>query len=283
MQPLQLVGTDQQQLTLEQYQLIQDAIVTAARKPLVGRLVMPITELNDYGITAIKYYEQTDMSEAAIGMAALQQNADVIGLTPKTLDIPVLWKDFLIPARDLASSQRLGIPLDTSLATDAGRRVAELEETLIWEGKEGFTGFMGVTGHLTKASVGAWSTAGNAYKDAKAAITELRKNGYGGRPTMVISPAQEGDLMELFTNTGIPQLEKIQTLCDVVTAYFFADDASALMVVPDKENFDLQIGQNIISHPAQLPTGDWFFRVYEAVRPQFKRAKSICETTGITV
>jgi uncharacterized linocin/CFP29 family protein len=266
-----------------EHQLIQDAIVIAARKPLVGRQVMPTRELNDFGITTIKYYEQTDMTKAAIGMAMVQQNADVVGITPKTLDVPVIWKDFIIYARDLASSQRTGIPLDTTFATDAGRRVAEREEEMIWEGAEGFAGFMGVTGRQTQASAGAWSTPANIYTDILAGIKKLDNEGYGDRSAVVVTPNQKADMRLLFANTGIPVLEKIQELADVYTAYFFADDASALVMAPDSENFELQIAQNVITHPAQLPTGDWFFRVYEAIRPQFKRAKSIVELTGITV
>lgn len=87
MQPLQFVGLDQVQITPEQYQLIQEAVITAARVPLVGRQVMPIKELNDYGITQLKTWTQTDMSAAAIGMAAVQGNADIVGLTPGTLNI----------------------------------------------------------------------------------------------------------------------------------------------------------------------------------------------------
>jgi uncharacterized linocin/CFP29 family protein len=283
MQPLQFVGLDQVQVTPEQYQLIQDAVIIAARKPLVGRLVMPIRELNDYGITQLKFYTQTDMTAAAIGMAAVQMNADVVGLTPGTLNIPVIWKDFEIFARDLAASQRQGIPLDTSFAADAGRRVAELEETLIWEGAGGFVGFMGVSGHLTEASAGAWSTAANSYTDIKDAVADLEAAGYSGRPTLIVTPAQKADMRLHIGTTSDTVLDKASELCDVITAHFFADNASALMVISDPENFELQIAQNVVTHQAQLPTGDWFFRVYEAVIPQFKRATSICEITGITV
>jgi len=283
MNSLPLVGLDQVQITPEQYQLIQEAIITAARKPLVGRQVMPIRELNDYGITEIKYWTQTDMNAAAIGMAALQGNADVVGLAPGTLGIPVLWKDFQIFARDLASSQRLGIPLDTSFASDAGRRVGELEETLIWEGVQGFVGFMGSSGHGTEASAGAWSTAANAYKDIMDTVADLETAGYSGRPTLIVTPAQKADMRLHIGTTSDTVLEKAQELCDVVTCHFFADNASALMVMPDPENFQLDIAQNLVTHPVMLPSQDLWCRVYEALIPKFKRANSIVEITGITV
>jgi len=283
MQPLQFVGQDDVQLTTEQYQLIQDAVITAVRKPLVGRTVMPVRELGNFGIQQIKTYTQTDMSAAAIGMAMVQGAADVIGLTPGTLNIPAIWKDFVIPYRDLMSSQTTGIPLDTSNASDAGRRVADLEEKLIWEGAEGFTGFMGVTGRLTEASVATWSTPGNAYTDVKDAIAELGNAGYSGKPTLVCTPNQYADMLVLFTNTSIPQLTQIRELCNPLVSHFFTDDTSALMVMPDPENFELQIAQNVITHMVERETKDIFCRVYEALIPQFKRATSICEITGITV
>lgn len=281
MQPLQFVGLDQVGITPEQYQLIQEAVITAAHKPLVGRQVMPIKELNDFGIEQLKYYTQTGMTKAAIGMAMIQGNADVLGLTPGTLNIPVIWKDFQIFARDLAASQRLGIPLDTGLATDAARVVAELEEELIWEGREGFVGFMGAVGRQSHATTGTWKTSPNAYNDFAMAVAALEDAGYGGRYAMIVSPTQKSYLRLMFTGTGVSLLEKIQEEADVFTSYFFADNANALVVAPDPANFELEIGQNIVTHPAQLPTGDWFFRVYEAVIPQFKRPDSIFDITTI--
>jgi len=282
MQGLQFVGTDQTQLTLEQYQRIQDAVVTAVRKPLVGRLIMPTEDLGDFGIQQIKYYEQTDMSKAAVGMAMVQQNADIVGLTPKTLDIPVIWKDFVVYARDLASSKRFGIPLDTSAAVSAGKAVAEREEELIWQGVEGFSGFLNVAGTQTQASAGAWTTPGNGYTDIINAIAKVEGAGYAGRPVAIVTSKQMADLRLLFGNTGIPQLEKVQELADVYKCYFLPDDTKAIVTVPDPENYQLQLAQNTVIHSAALPTGDWFFRVYEALRPQFKRANSICMITGIT-
>jgi uncharacterized linocin/CFP29 family protein len=283
MKSLQFVGTDELQLTEEQYTLVEQAIITAARKPLVGRTVMPTQDLGDFGILNIETYAQTDMSEAAIGMAAVQQNVDLVGLTPSNLGIPVLWKDFVIRARELASSRRLGIPLDTSNASDAGRRVSELEETLIWEGIQGFIGFMGVVGRLTEGSAGTWATAANAYADVKDAVADLEGAGYAGRPTLILTPAQKACMRAHIGTTSDTVLEKVMELCEVVTAHFFADNASALMVVPDPENFQLKIGQNLLTRPWELPGGDYFFRTIEALIPQFKRATSICEITGIAV
>jgi len=281
MQPLQFVGLDQVQVTPEQYQLIQEAVITAARAPLIGRQVMPRKELNDYGITQIETWIQTDMNAAAIGMAAVQGNADIVGLTPGALNIPVLWKDFNIFVRDLASSKRLGIPLDTTFATDAGRRVAELEELLIWEGTQGFIGFKGVVGRQSHATTGTWKATSHAYDDLCMAIAGLEAAGYAGPYSFIVSPVQKSYMRQLFASTGITILEKCQELADVYTSFFFADDTHALVVAPDPANFELQIGQNLITHPAVLPTGDLFVRVYEAVIPEFKRATSIFDITTI--
>jgi uncharacterized linocin/CFP29 family protein len=283
MQEIQRIGTDEQLLTTEQYQLILNEIVTAARKPLVGRLVMPLQD-HPWEISEVKYYKQTDMNKAAIGMAMVQGNADVVGLTPKTKSVPVIWKDFLIYARDLAASARTGVPLDTGFATDAGRRVSELEEEMVWNGKEGFEGFLNLTGRDTLASAGAWSTAGNAYTDARKAIGQLGANGFGGPYTMVVTPTQLADLQILFSSTGIPQLTQIKSLCNVVVSYFFAASTSAIMCAPDKSSFELRYSP-LYTHNALTKEGDYFFRVYEAVMPFFKagRELSVVEVTGVTV
>lgn len=282
MMPLQFVGTDEQLLTEEQYQQVLDEIATAVRKPLVGRTVMPLQD-HPWEVSEVKYYAQTDMKKAAVGMAMVQGNMDLVGLTPKTKSVPVIWKDFLLYKRDIEASNRTGIALDASAAIDAGRRVAELEEEMIWEGLEGFEGFMGLTGRDTNASVGAWTTADNAYTDVIDSIGQLGANGFTGPYTLIVSPKQFKDLLLLHASTSIPQLKSIQELCSVVKSFFFADDSNALLVAPDKPNFELRYSP-LYTQSALTKEGDYFFRVYEAAMPFFKsgREKSVVDITGIT-
>ena len=283
MQKLQFVGTDAQLLTTEQYQLILDEIVTSARKPLVGRQVMPLQE-HPWEVSELKYYAQTDMNAAAIGMAMVQGNQDVVSVTGKTKSVPVIWKDFKIYMRDLAASQRMGIPLDTSFASDAGRRVSELEETLIWQGTEGFEGFQGLTGRDTNASAGAWSTALNAYVDIRDSVAQLQGHGFGPPYAAIVGPAQYADMLAFIGTTSITALEKSQALARVYLSYFLANTTNALVVAVDKANFELRYSP-LYTHNAPTPEGDYFFRVYEAVVPFFKsgRELSVVDITGITV
>lgn len=287
MQQLEFVGADQQILTTEQYQLLLDDIAVAVRKPLVARTVMP-TRPHPWEISEIKRYQQTDMSKASIGMAMVQGAADILGITPKVKAVPVIWKDFQIYLRDLEASHRTGIPLDTSFAQEAGRRVAELEEELSWEGAQGFEGFMNLTGRQTEASAGAWSTVANAYQDVRDAIKDLNTQGYPPPYKLILDPAQIADLRAFVSGTAEPAINKVADLLggmqNIATAYFFADTQSAILCAPDPANFEL-LYSPVAVHSAPLPTGDWFFRVYEAVLPDFKpgREKSVVEITGITV
>jgi len=247
---------------------------------------MPLQE-QPWEVSEIKYYVQTDMAAASIGMAMVQGNQDIIQLTPTTQPVPVIWKDFFVYARDLAASQRFGLPLDVSMGTDAARRVAELEELLIWEGTQGFVGFMGLVGRDTNATIGTWATAGNAYIDIKDSIIQLQGHGFFGPYKLIVSPAQYGDLFLMMSATSpVSQLEKALALCSggVYSCPSFADNADALVVDANKTNFELRYSPLAV-HSAQTPEGDYFFRTYEAVVPWFKsgRALSVVDITGITV
>lgn len=283
MRPLHLVGTDESLLTEQQAKEIEQAVITAVEKPWVGRAVMPRKDYGDYGVREVEHYVETNMSAASIAMDPTDENADTVGLTPVTTKIPVLFKNFRIYERQLETSKRYGTPLDTSFASGAGRKLGQLEETLIWESALGYNGFMNVTGRLTEASAGAWSTAANAYTDIRDAVAELETAGYSGKPIAIVTPAQKADMRAHIGTTSDTVLEKASELATIVTAHYFADDASALVVMPDSENFDLIIAADPFTRAWVLPGGDLFYRVYEAVMPRFKRANSICEITGITV
>jgi hypothetical protein len=103
-----------------------------------------------------------------------------------------------------------------------------------------------------------------------------------------LDPAQIADLRAFVSGTAEPAINKVADLLggmqNIATAYFFADTQSAILSAPDPANFEL-LYSPVAVHSAPLPTGDWFFRVYEAVLPDFKpgREKSVVEITGITV
>lgn len=62
MVPLQLVGRAQAPLVEEQWKQLDEAVVKAARRVLVGRKVLPVYNLADVGVMQVQLDELTEMS-----------------------------------------------------------------------------------------------------------------------------------------------------------------------------------------------------------------------------
>lgn len=87
---------------------------------------------NGMGTTVLETETQSDITEADISMDGVRQSrADRPVYELKNLPLPIIHKDFHFSARQIATAQRSGSPLDTTTAELASRRVAESAEKLL--------------------------------------------------------------------------------------------------------------------------------------------------------
>jgi len=219
---------------------------------------------------------------------------DTIVYTRKSLNVPILHKDFRIHWRDLEASRRYGTPLDTANAESAALVVAQKEDRLILNGEIsgepmlGIEGLTTVTGRQTQASGGAWATAPNALNDVRAAAKKLLEKYYPPPYDLIVQPSAFMDAHTLIANTGISQIEKIKELIQgniYISSQLKAADGgtdSAILIKSGAENADLCVAQDLKTFYMQTVDMNHHFRVYEAVVPRIKRPTAICEITGIT-
>ena len=124
-------------LRKDEWKYLDDAVVAAAQPRLRAvsdlrsrglQIVIP----NGLGKTVLETQSQSNISAAEITMDGLEQSAKdrpVYDLT--NLPLPIIHKDFAFSARQLAASRNGGSPLDTTMATLAGQKVAETAEKLL--------------------------------------------------------------------------------------------------------------------------------------------------------
>jgi len=294
MEPLHLVGRAQAPLVEEQWKQLDEAVVKAARRVLVGRKVLPIYNLADVGVMQVQWDELTEMSPALISMYGETPAEDVITYTRKSLVLPIIHKDFRIHWRDIVASQRKGVPLDTANAESAALVVAQLEDELILSGevtgspKLGIHGLATATGRNTEASVGAWATSPNAVNSVKNAIEELIADNFYGPYDLILQPSAFLAAHTFIGNTAVMQIDKIKELIAgkvyVTPALKAADGGAdiAILMESGAENADLCVAQDLKTFYIQLRDMNHFFKVYEAVVPRIKRPQAICEITDIT-
>jgi uncharacterized linocin/CFP29 family protein len=294
MEPLRLVGRAQAPLIEEEWKQLDEAVVKAARRVLVGRKVLPVYNVADVGVMEVQWDELTDMSPATISMYGETPVEDIIKYTRKSLIVPILHKDFRIHWRDLIASRRKGTPLDTANAESAALVVARLEDELILTGeysgspKLGIEGLATATGRNTTASAGAWATSPNAVNTIKNAMEELTVDNFYGPYDLILQPSAFLDSHTFIGNTAVMQIDKIRELIGgnihVTPALKAADGGTdnALLMETGSENADLCAAQDLKTFYKELRDMNHFFKVYEAVVPRIKRPTAICEITGIT-
>jgi hypothetical protein len=121
--------------------------------------------------TVLEYEDQSDISDAEIGMDPLRRaDGDRPVYDLKSLPLPVTYKDFDIGLRQLLASRNSSTPLDTSTGELAGIKVAEAVEKLTSGSNSSFSygggvvyGLTNYTSRLTKTitapTAGGWTPA----------------------------------------------------------------------------------------------------------------------------
>jgi len=92
------------------------------------------------------------------------------------LPIPLIYKDFVLPWRDLETSSQFGSPLDTSGAAAAAAACAHTEDDLIFNGSLALDlpGLLTVGGSQ-RLALGNWNVCGTAF----GAIVQATEDGSG--------------------------------------------------------------------------------------------------------
>lgn len=120
-----------------EWEAVDEVVVTEAKKrmPGVDDLIQRglVKDLgNELAETTLKWEVRSGMEAAEMAMNPMVSGEkDRLDFTPKYLPLPITFKDFNIDIRTLNTSRRMGTPLNTDMAAEAGFVVGEkIEETL---------------------------------------------------------------------------------------------------------------------------------------------------------
>lgn len=118
-----------------EWEMIDRAVIRASRDRL--RAWADISAANTYGgfngmsKSYLVRETMTDVGEALVDMDGLTESrGDSPLFTPDALPLPITHSGFHLSSRTLAESRNTGTPLDTTLAENCGRRVAETIEKM---------------------------------------------------------------------------------------------------------------------------------------------------------
>ncbi|HML48506.1 MAG TPA: family 1 encapsulin nanocompartment shell protein [Clostridia bacterium] len=264
------LSRDAASLPEEFWAQIDSAVVKAARNVMTGRRFLRV-----FGPLGI------GVGEIAIDDADAVEEVDQDGILTtagrKYAEIPTLYADFTLLAKDLERAEKSGYPADLSKAMSAAEACALKEEKLIYFGNEklGYEGLLTAKGVNTIAKKD-WSVGENAFADISAAIALLAEKGLYGPYALVMSPDLFMQLQRLQPGTGLLEIERVSKLTGghVYKAPVLGKGKAAL-VCSDSRNMDLVIGQDMAAAYLEQKDLNHSFRVLETVLPRIKRKQAI--------
>jgi uncharacterized linocin/CFP29 family protein len=257
---------------------LDEAVISVAKRTLVGRRIIEVLGPLGAGVYSMPY--SVFSGKTPVGLDLVGENDDFVveATARKNIILPMLYKDFKLFWRDVEADQHLGLPLDVSTAAVAANFVTMKEDDLIFNGNVelGHIGLLSAEGRNI-VQRGNWEETGGALNDVLNGIKALTAAGHFGPYAMVTSPKLYGRMVRVFGNTGMLELEQIKA---IVSGGIFYSNAvpedKAVIIAVGSQNFNLAIGQDLVTSYLGPANMNHVFRVFETLALIIRRPDAIC-------
>lgn len=255
--------------TDELWSRLQDAVIGAARETLVGRRFLPLYGPLGPGAVYAPIDQPNRQEVLEDGFGSFQNR--------QVAQIPQLYEDFWIYWRDLAYTEKEGLPLDVSAARGAAVNLTLREDKMIFYGVKA----LGIDGLLTAKGVNTqkrsdWAAGEDAFGDVSTAIATLLQKGKSGRHTLVVSQDLYVQLQRIQPGTGTLESERVEKLVDGRLYHSVAlEPKTALVVSAQPQYMDLVVGQDIDVAYTEAVDLNHHLRVMETALPRVKDPAAI--------
>lgn len=257
-------------LPAELWNQIDSTVVRAATKVLVGRRFLPLFGPIGIGVEHISVDNEEQLEQVA-------QDGLITTRGRRVLEIPMIYDDFILYARDLEAADKSGFPADLSRAAASAETCALREDKLIFFGDSqlGYDGLLTAPG-VNKIEKKDWSIGENAFTDVAAATELLIEKGIYSPYTLVVSPDLYMQMQRLQPGTGLLEIDRVSRLLEGhVYRSPVLGSGKAVLVAPDKRNMDLVVGQDMATAYVEQTELNHRLRVLETVLLRIKRSQAI--------
>lgn len=222
------LGREEAPIGSETWKALDNTMAEAAKGVLAGRRLLHIEGPYGLGLKAVPL--QDCRTEGGLIVSCF-------------LPVNMILKTFLMSKRDLAATEREGVPIDTAMVASTAIDVAMQEDSLIFNGATGLQGLMNAEG-TGKYKMATWDTIGKAAEDVIAAITLLDKAGFHGPYTMALSPSRYNLLFRRYSQGGT-ELEHVQSI--VTDGVFKAPilEAGGVLMASGRQYAAIVLGQDM--------------------------------------
>jgi uncharacterized linocin/CFP29 family protein len=235
-----------------EWEQLDEVVVSTARQFLVGRRFLDLK--GPFG-------------------AGLEVVPAGSGEERRHVPLQVFETSFMLKWREIEANRKMGMPLELGGAAQAAMACARMEDELV------FGTLLDAAGE--KVALGDWSQPEQPLADVVSATEKLFADGFFGPYALVLSPA-------LYTQTqrvsrGMGRIVG-KLIGDVTEGGIFRTpllkESQGLVLSLGAYNFDLVVGQDLITAYQGNEGLDHSFRVLETIALRIKRAGAICALEG---
>lgn len=257
-------------ITHELWEKIDSEIIGAARKALTGRRFLHI-----YGPLGIGV-QNISIDDADI----FDENLEDGFITTKGrryVEIPTLYEDFSILAKDMESCKTSGYPIDLSRAARSAEICARKEDSFLFFGNNplGYEGILTASG-INRIERSDWTFGENAFTDLVTALELFTVKGIYGPYTLILSPDLYMQLHRIQQGTGLLEIDRVNKLLNGnVHQTPVLGTGKAVIVCSDPKNIDLVIGQDLATAYLEQKDLNHSFRILESILLRIKNRSAI--------
>ena len=257
---LKYLGREDAPIAPETWKLLDSIMVDAAKTILTGRRLLNIEGPYGLGLKGFPL-EDCTVSECR--------------LVSRFVPVHMISRNFVLGVRDLVAYEQTGLPFFPAQLKEAAITVAQMEDSIIFEGTKESPGLLSAEG-VNAQKLASWNTVGKAADDVIQAMITLDEAGYHGPYTLALSPARFNLLYRRYLQGIGTELEHIRTI--VTEGVFKAPvmKSGGVLLATGKKYASLPLGQDMAAGFVG-PMGDSFeFSVSESLALLIREPASIC-------
>lgn len=262
-------------LTAEEWDLIDQQVVKAAKEVMVARRVIDVLGPLGPGVYSFPYSYYSS-GKSVIGLVGDEE--DLLEAAGRhTVNLPMIYQDFKLFWRDMEADRNLGAPLDVATAALAANAVALKEDDLIFNGSKelGHEGLFTATGRQ-KLKISNWEENGAGLADVVKAKNLLAQAGHYGDASLVVSPALYGQLVRQYGMTGMLELDQVKALVQGGVFYSNMIQGNKGVLLSNRApNVQMVVGQDLVTGYTESSKMNHIFRVMETAALLIRRADAI--------
>jgi uncharacterized linocin/CFP29 family protein len=253
------LGREDAPIGSEVWNVLDETMVKAARSVLTGRRILHTEGPFGLGLKTIPL----DDAKAKGGL-----------ITSQFMPVSMIQKTFLLSKRDIAASEREGLPINTSTVANIAIEAAFMEDSLIFKGAAGVQGLLSVK-DSKDFKLSAWDAVGKAADDIIGAVTQLDKAGLHGPYTMALAPSRYNLLLRRYPQGGT-EMEHLQAI--VTDGIFKAPilDSGGVLLASGVQYASIILGQDMTVGFIGPVAEDLEFSISESLALMVREPKAIC-------